>query len=343
MREAQFLKQNAEKWKQYEQDLQTQHNPDVFADRFIELTDDLSYAKTFYPKSNTTKYLNGIASQFHQKIYKNKKEKSSRIFSFWQYELPYLFKQYHRQLLYAFLFFMVFSLIGALSAKYDDNFLRLILSDEYVNMTNANIEKGDPFGVYKSENEFTMFLGIAVNNITVSFVIFVMGIFFSVGTIYHLMRNGIMLGSFMQFFFAKGLGTQAILAIFIHGTIEISVIVVAGCAGLVLGNSLLFPKTYNRWESLRKGGRDAMKIAFGLIPFFIIAAFFEGFVTRHYKTMPLWINILILGLSLLLIVWYFILYPIVLHKRIEAFSQNNNEEANKNFQLWWKKKSGSGK
>jgi uncharacterized membrane protein SpoIIM required for sporulation len=342
MREAQFLKQNAEKWKQYERDLQTQHNPDVFADRFIELTDDLSYSKTFYPKSNTTKYLNGIASQFHQKIYKNKKEKSSRIFSFWQYELPFLFKQYHRQLLYAFLFFIVFTLIGALSAKYDDNIVRIILSDEYVNMTNANIAKGDPFAVYKSENEFTMFAGIAIHNIQVSFATFVMGIFFSVGTVYLIMQNGIMLGSFMQFFFAKGLGTQAVLAIFIHGTIEISVLVVAGCSGLVLGNSLLFPKTYNRSESLKKGGRDAMKIAFGLMPFFIIAAFFEGFVTRHYKTIPLLVNVLILALSLLLIVWYFIFYPIILNKRIEAFA-NNNIQSNKNFQLWLKKKSGSGR
>ena len=343
MREAQFLKQNADKWKQYEQDLRTLHNPDVFADRFIELTDDLSYAKTFYPKSNTTKYLNGIASQFHQKIYKNKKEKASRIFSFWMYELPFLFKQYQRQLLYAFLFFTVFTLVGALSAKYDENFLRLILGDGYVNMTNANIEKGDPFGVYNSENEFVMFIGIAINNIRVSFITFVMGIFFSVGSVYMIMTNGIMLGSFMEFFFAKGLGKQAVLAIFIHGTIEISVLVVAGCAGLVLGNSFLFPKTFNRWESLRKGGRDAMKIAFGLMPFFIIAAFFESFVTRHYKTIPLIVNVLILGLSLLLIIWYFILYPIILHKKIEAVSNNENDSVNKNFQLWLKKKSGLGK
>ena len=75
MREAQFLKQNAEKWKRYEQELQLQQDPDVFADRFIELTDDLAYARTFYSNSNTAKYLNGVASLFHQKIYRNKKER----------------------------------------------------------------------------------------------------------------------------------------------------------------------------------------------------------------------------------------------------------------------------
>ena len=313
MREAQFLKQNAEKWKHYEQELHERHNPDVFADRFIELTDDLAYSKTFYGKSNTTMYLNGLAARFHQKIYRNKKEKGSRILRFWRYELPLLFGQYRKQLLYAFLFFLAFSLVGVLSAKYDDHFIRLVLGDEYVNMTLNNIEKGDPFGVYKTAGEFTMFLGIASNNIMVSLLIFVSGIFFSVGTLYYLLQNGIMLGSFLQFFFARGLGVRALLAIFLHGAIEISVIIVAGTAGLVLGNSLLFPRTYSRWVSLRKGGRDAMKMAFGLTPFFIVAAFIEAFVTRHYQTIPLPLNLLILGLSLLLIVWYFVIYPINLN------------------------------
>ena len=82
MREAQFLKQNAARWKQYEAELETTANPDVFAERFIELTDDIAYAKTFYPSSNTFKYLNALTSSYHQKIYKNRKEKSSRILSF---------------------------------------------------------------------------------------------------------------------------------------------------------------------------------------------------------------------------------------------------------------------
>jgi hypothetical protein len=75
MREAQFLKQNAEKWKLYEKEVNAEIPTDTAANRFVELTDDLAYARTFYPKSNTEKYLNGLAAVFHQKIYRNKKEK----------------------------------------------------------------------------------------------------------------------------------------------------------------------------------------------------------------------------------------------------------------------------
>ncbi|MBE7169957.1 MAG: stage II sporulation protein M [Williamsia sp.] len=337
MREAQFLKQNADKWKQFEDEVQQSNNPDVFADRFVELTDDLSYAKTFYPQSGVTRYLNGLALRFHQKIYTNKKEKTGRIWNFWQFELPYLFRQYHRPLLYSFLFFAAFTFFGALSAKYDESFLRLILSDEYVNMTNENIEKGDPFGVYKRQEPVSMFLMIAFNNIRVSFTTFIYGVFFSIGTVLLLMHNGMMLGAFEYYFFSKGLGLKSVLVVFLHGTLEISAIVIAGCAGLVMGNSILFPKTYTRWHSIIKGGRDGMKIVIGLVPIFLTAAFLESFVTR-YTNMPLFLSASIVILSMSFIVWYFIIYPVQLHKRIQAFRNSGEEQENKNFQTWLNKK-----
>jgi uncharacterized membrane protein SpoIIM required for sporulation len=313
MREALFINQNTQKWKNYE-DLKAA-GPDELAESFINLTDDLAYAKTFYPKSNTTKYLNGLAATFHQSIYKNKKEKTSRFITFWKYELPLVFYKHRKPLLYSFLFFLVFSLMGALSAKYDNTFVRLILGDDYMNMTNQNIAKGDPFGVYKTGSSFLMFIQIAFNNIRVELLTFVFGIIFSVGSIYQLMMNGIMIGSFEYYFFSKGLGWQSILVIWLHGTLEISAIILAGGAGLILGNSLLFPKTYTRLASLKNGAKDGLKIAIGLIPIFLTAAFFEGFVTRHTE-MPVWISLTILITSLIFIIWYVILYPIILNRKI---------------------------
>lgn len=332
-----------DKWQLYESEIKLHKNIDCLADRFIELTDDLSYCKTFYPKSNTTKYLNGLASLFHQRIYKNKKEKSGRIWSFWQFELPYLFRHYQRQFTYSLIFFCVFCFIGALSAKHDETFIRLILGDDYVNMTNENIEHGDPFGVYKRENQFSMFLSIAFNNIRVAFATYAMGAFFSVGTVFLLLQNGLMLGSFEYYFFSKSLGLKSLATIFIHGTLEIWALVIAGAAGLILGNSILFPGTFNRSVSIMKGGRDGIKIVFGLIPVFIIAAFLESFVTR-YDNMPLWLNFSILAGSLLFIIWYFIIYPKRLHRKIENILQDDSSTTpNQHFTRWLNKKLNSGK
>lgn len=313
MREALFVKQNTEKWKYFEGIQQA--NPDEIANQFIEITNDLAYAKTFYPKSKTTAYLNGLASKLHQSVYKNKKEKSNRFLYFWKTELPLIFFQHRKQIFYALAFFLISCAIGALSAKYDDTFVRLIMGDGYVNMTNENIAKGDPFGVYKQQNEFLMFLQIGANNIYVALYTFVLGIIFSFGSIVSLFRNGIMLGSFQYFFFSKGLGLQSVLVIWIHGTLEISAIVLAGAAGLVLGNSFLFPKTYTRMESTLRGAKQGLKIVLGLIPIFIVAAFFESFVTRHTE-MPMIISSIILLSSAAFIIWYVFIYPAKINSKL---------------------------
>jgi uncharacterized membrane protein SpoIIM required for sporulation len=318
MREALFVKQNTAKWKSYES--ATTRDPDELAERFLNISDDLAYAKTFYPNSKTTLYLNGLAAGFHQSIYKNKKEKTNRIIFFWQFELPLLFRKYHRQLLYSFIFFISFFLIAFISCMYDKSFVRLILSDEYVDMTNDNIAKGDPFGVFKSQDPFIMFWLIAKNNITVTAITFLSGLACSVGTLFYLFRNGLMVGCFQYLFISKGLGMQSVLVIWVHGTLEISTIILAGAAGLVMGNSILFPKTYSRFVSLKKGALDGLKIMLGVVPIVITAAIFESFVTRHTE-MPVWLSSSILIVSFLFIVWYVVIYPLYLSRDLKTDAQ----------------------
>jgi uncharacterized membrane protein SpoIIM required for sporulation len=313
MREGQFIKRNIDRWKEYQEPAE---DPDETAKRFMNLVDDLSYAKTFYPFSNTVRFINGLASNIFLSIYKNKKEEKNRITSFFSTELPLIIYRRRRALLFSFLFFLLFTLIGVFSARQDQTFARAVLGDGYVDMTEQNIASGDPFGVYKDGNQFLMFVQIAFNNIRVAFYTFVLGITLGVGSVYMLFKNGLMLGVFEYLFFHHGLGLQSILVIFIHGTLEISAVVIAGASGLVIGNSILFPGTYTRLESLMRGGKDAVKIIVTLIPVFIIAAIFESYVTRH-TGMPLWLSVSILSASLAFIVWYFIYFPIVVNKKMK--------------------------
>jgi uncharacterized membrane protein SpoIIM required for sporulation len=305
MREGQFIKQNKERWDSYQEPTE---DPDELAKRFANLVDDLGYAKTHYPFSKIVKYINSIAAGIYLSIYKNKKDKSNRFATFFRTELPLILYNNRKVLRFALLFFVAFMAIGAFSAWQQPRFIRGILGDTYVNMTEDNIAKGDPFGVYKSENELIMFVQIAWNNIRVTLLCFMMGISCSVGTLYLLFRNGLMLGAFEQMFFAHDLGIKSILVVFIHGTLEISAIILAGGAGMVMGNSILFPKTFSRIESLKRAAKDGIKILISLIPILIVAAFFEGFITRH-TNMPVIISAAILLLSLWFILWYFVFYP----------------------------------
>jgi len=318
MREAAFVRQNKEKWIAFEKaiNLGSNTNPDELANGYIQLTNDLAYAQTYYAESKTLLYLNGLASQAHQKIYKNKKESSNRIIDFWLTEFPLFFKQYHKTLGIAFLIFIIAAAIGSLSALNDATFVRLILGDAYVNETLNNIAKDDPAAIYKGGSEIGGFLGITINNIRVAFLAFSFGVITSIGTGYILFSNGIMLGAFITFFYNKGVFFQANKQIWLHGTIEISVIIIAGCAGLIMGNSILFPKTYSRRISFMKGAKDGLKVVVSTLPFFIIAGFIEGFITR-YTDMPNWLAFLIISSSLFLIIYYYIAYPIILNKKYE--------------------------
>lgn len=322
MREAMFIKKNAEKWNEYQH--APTDNPDVTAERFVDLIDDLSYAKTFYPKSKVTRWINGIAAGIYQSIYRNKKEKYSRIFIFWKYELPLLFKRYHSIFLFTTVLFVLFVAIGVFSSMYNEQFIRGVLGDGYVDMTEENIAKGDPFGVYKDDNPFSMFVRIGFNNIRVAFLSFIFGFTLGILTIWVMWQNGLMLGCFQYLFFSKGLGIKSVMVIWIHGTLEISAIVIASTAGFILASGILFPKTYSRFVSFKRGAKDAAKVLISLIPIFIVAAFFESYVTHlmsqtydkaNNPGLPVWASVLILSVSLTFIIWYFVIHPIRLHKK----------------------------
>ncbi|GEP90067.1 Uncharacterized membrane protein SpoIIM, required for sporulation [Chitinophaga terrae (ex Kim and Jung 2007)] len=319
MRESLFIKKNLPRWKQCQEE--PTEDPDEMAERFVSLLDDLSYAKTFYSFSKVTRYLNGLAANIYHSIYRNKKEDVGRFQLFFKYELPLLFRKHHKLLLFTLLFFLFCCLIGVFSSAHDETFVRSVLGDEYVNMTEQNIANGDPFGVYKDQNEWYMFLRIAYNNIVVAFLCFVYGIFMGIGTLFFLFKNGVMLGVFQQLFFEHHLGGQSILVIWIHGTLEISSIIIAGCAGLLLAKSFLFPGPDKRTDSLAKGAKDGIKIMVTLVPIFIVAAFLEGYVTRH-TGMPTWLSIFILAISLAFIIGYFIVYPNYLHRKGFRLTEN---------------------
>lgn len=174
-------------------------------------------------------------------------------------------------------------------------------------------------GVYASSDEWSMFFAITSNNIRVSFLAFVAGALTSFGTGFILLRNGIMLGAFHYFFVQYGLFDETLLSVWVHGTIEISAIVIAGGAGIRMGNRLLFPGTYPRSHAFKQGAKSGLKIVMGLFPFFVLAGFIESFLTR-YTDWPLTAKLFIILSSLALIIYYFILLPIQSYRH--ANSQN---------------------
>jgi uncharacterized membrane protein SpoIIM required for sporulation len=316
MKEITFLRQNADKWEKYEQALKKDktQEPAQLTEMFIEITDDLSFANTNYEQTQTKAYVNSLASRIHQLVYKNKKESGNRFVQFYKHELPLIFAKHQKELFYSFLITAIATLVGVLSQIYDDSFVRLILGDTYVDSTIERIKAGNPIGIYGEGNQFYMFVAITINNIKVSFIAFIFGLATAFGTGLVLIQNGIMLGSFFAMFYQYNVLDKAVKVVWINGALEISAIVIAGCAGIILGNSYIFTKTHKRMFSFAKGVKNGLKIVIGLVPVFIMAGFLESFVTR-YTEMHIALSLLIISLSFLFIISYFILLPQLLKKK----------------------------
>lgn len=312
MREALFIKRNKDRWQQ----IATSHaqHPDDTANEFIQLVEDLGYSKTFYPHSTITQFLNNEASKKYLGIYQNQPESSSRVTHFFKYTLPLTIGRHHRTLLVCFCLFVLFVAIGFFSAAGDQTFVRQVLGDRYVNMTENNIRKGTPFGVYGFGNELLSFGYIFINNLVVSLKEFAGGILLGIPTIYGLLTNSISVGAFEYLFYSHNLTGASLLTILIHGTLELSTFVISAASGIVLAKSWWFPGTLPRIDALKQGAKEGLIIAMSNFPMLFAAAFFEGFITRH-AGMPVWIKLLIIGFSLVVVIGYFIVYPIRLRQK----------------------------
>ena len=296
---------------------------DEMARDFTQLVDDLAYAKTFYPSNKVTQFINSEASKIYLNIYKNRKEESNRLVTFWKYDLPLTIRKHHGTILFCFIVFSIFFAIGFFTSQRDESVSQSILGSDYVEMTRTNIANGNPFDVYEHGNPILSWLWIMVNNIIVALKSFAAGILFGILTFYDLVQFGLMVGVFDEIFAAKGLGTQFFLVVKVHGTLEITAFVIAAAAGIVMGKSFLFPGTIKRLDAFKQGAKYGVKIMIGLLPVFALAAFFEGLFTRLYNNIST-LTTIIVSLSVLFVMWYFIIYPILLSKKMAL--QLNEEE-----------------
>ncbi len=310
MRETEFIANNQEKWERYEKSLERSgEDPELLHHLYLQITDDLAVCRTLYPNRLVRVYLNGLAQRTFLQLNRGRRGTLSKLLTFWSDELPRVVYANRHPLLLSLLVFGLALLVGVLSYRADPDFAELILGADYVHMTEAQIATGDPMAVYKAQNPFDMALQITLNNLLVALLTFVTGLFLCVGSVVMLVRTGVMVGVFQYFFFAReGVFQESLLTIWIHGTLEISSLIIAGGAGLTLGSGLLFPGTLTRLQAFGRSARAGLKLLLGTLPLFLIAGFLEGYVTR-YTDLPDALRLVFILLCLVFIVWYYVVYP----------------------------------
>lgn len=345
MKETSFIQQNKAKWNKFENAYKSgNQNPDELSNLFIEITEDLSYARTHYPKRTVRVYLNNLAQDVFTSLYRVKNRPFARFVNFWVKSLPLEAYRMRKDMLLALVIFLISATIGVVSTANDIDYAKVILGSGYVTMTDQHIDDwlaeqkrisvenndpemlkeeryvGSPLKVYDDMKAWPMFTMIFFNNIKVAFLMFVLGIFFGLGTLIFLTFNGIMVGTFQSYFYYKGLILKksilwsTFLTIWIHGAFEITGIVLAAACGFSIGRSLMFPKTMTRLQSLQIGTKKGLKVFIGLSVFILFAAILESWVTRMYN-MPEWGKLLIICGSFLIMFLVFVFIPFVVARK----------------------------
>jgi len=236
---------------------------------------DLAIARRSFPADPVVGRLERLAVGARALVYERHSRRKSLVAffadGFWQ-----LLWQRRRALALAASLLFIPGLLGALWALADPPVVRSLMPVEFLWVTEEqSTDQGrDALGLAG----FSFF--VMVNNIRVTLVAFALGVTLGLGTGYVLLQNGLILGGITGLALEAGNGDVIVAAIAAHGVIELTAIVVGGAAGLSLGNALLRPGRRTRREAMRSEAANAFRIAAGIAPWLILAAFIEGFVSR---------------------------------------------------------------
>lgn len=311
LRESKFISQNLDKWNHIEASVNgNSMDPNDLENSFVELNEDLGYAKTFYPNRSVRVFLNNLLTPIYTKMYKARPWKWSSIKAFFAEEVPLMMAQSMRYLLASFFAVVLGFGIGYYGTFKDKKFAETVLSPQYVKQTEENIKKGDPMAIYKHSPETPMFVSIFTNNLQVGIMVFALGALLCIGAFYVMFINGVMLGVFTYFMISHGVTKEFGLTVFQHGTLEILGMIVEGAAGMVIGGGILFPGTLSRMRSMQNNAQKGVKILIVCLPIILVAAVIESFVTRHTEW-PDAIRISTIAISFLLMLGYFVILPLV--------------------------------
>ncbi len=248
--------------------------------------------------------VNRLTARAHGWIYRHGKRSSFSLHHFFLIQIPRLFRENWR---FTFASFICSALFFALSfgvvSEHPEIAADILggMDEEFSGEKTAS----DIVDRFRQTPSVILSSAVTTNNIKVALAAFAMGITFGLGTVYMLIVNGTMLGGIAGAFAQSGAGGVFWLTILPHGALELSAIVVAGGAGLMMGFALWCPGRRSRIQALREEAARAVQIALALIPAFLMAGYFEGFLTPSgLMPAPLKAG---LGIGVALLFWAYLL------------------------------------
>jgi len=243
-------------------------------------TSDLALAQRDFPQHQVTRYLNQLVARAHALVYRGEPVAYNRLLRFATTGFPRAFREALPFIIVAALLFFVPALASAVSTAIHPPSARWLLPAETHHLI-PMIERQElwtdiPVAQRPYASSFIM-----QNNIRVTFLAFGGGILFGTLTLWAMAYNGLLLGGITGLTIHHNVGFELWTFIIGHGVVELSVIVIAGGAGLMLGWALIHPGMIRRRDALTIAARKAIRLLIGCVPLLMIAGSIEGFISPN--------------------------------------------------------------
>lgn len=241
-------------------------------------TSDLAVAQRDFPAQRVTLYLNQLVARAHATLYRSEPLSLKRLWHFVSVGFPQACREAGRFIVVAALLLIIPGLLAGFSTALEPASARWLLPPEAAPRI-ADIERQDLWvNIPVNERPYASAF-IMRNNIQVSFLAFGGGMLAGVFTVWVMVFNGLLLGGILGLTFYYGVGLEMASFVIGHGVIELTVIVMSGGAGLMLGWAILQPGLLRRRDALALAGRRAVKIVIGCVPLLVLAGTIEGFIS----------------------------------------------------------------
>jgi uncharacterized membrane protein SpoIIM required for sporulation len=277
--------------------VQAGHLRGMSADDLDELTrlyrlaaSDLARARRDFPGDRVVDYLNRLVSASYSGVYRTSGFSWKDIGRWYAVGFPRLFRETAAYFLVAVLLFFGTGLLSFTATVAYPASARVLLDSNTYQAISTYGEEGRLWTDIPEEQRSFESAFIMTNNIQVSIFAFAGGMLLGLGTVYVLVFNGVFLGAVFGVVTRYGLGDDLLAFVSGHGAIELSVICLAGGAGLMLGDAILRPGLLTRGEALRLASMRAVRLLLGGASLLVIAGLIEGFVSPNDSGLPDWVR-----------------------------------------------------
>ena len=241
-------------------------------------TSDLAVAQRDFPNQRVAAYLNQLVARAHAVIYRGEPLAIQRLIRFVTRGFPRTFRETLPFTLVAALLFIIPAVAAGISTAWQPASAQWLLPVEVQRLI-PTIERRELWtDIAVSERPYASSF-IMRNNIQVAFLAFGGGMLAGLYTVWIMVFNGLILGGLTGLTAHYGVGFELWTFVIGHGVVELSVIMMAGGSGLMLGWAMLHPGLLRRRDALAIAARKAVRLVIGCVPLLVFAGMIEGFIS----------------------------------------------------------------